>query len=139
MWGAPDANPDLRLRPTIMQTLDSLVERRIREAQERGEFDDLPGSGAPLALDDDPLVPEDLRVPYRLLKNAGFIPPELEAFREIRELEQLIQVADCESERAHLLARLNFLLTRTAAGKRRGHLRVDADYLERIAERLSRG
>jgi len=138
MGCVPDANPDLRLRQTIMQTLDSLVERRIREAQERGEFDDLPGSGAPLALDDDPLVPEDLRVPYRLLKNAGFIPPELEAFREIRELEQLIQVADCESERADLLARLNFLLTRTAAGKRRGHLRVDADYFERIAERLSR-
>ena len=121
-----------------MQTLDSLVERRIREAQERGEFDDLPGSGAPLELDDDPLVPEDLRVPYRLLKNSGFIPPELAGYREIRELEQLIQAADCEGERADLLARLNFLLTRTAAGKRRGHLQVGEDYFERIAARLSR-
>ena len=73
-----------------------------------------------------------------MLKNAGFIPPELSAYREIRELEQLIRVADTECGRADLLARLNFLLTRTAVGRRRGHLRVDADYFERIAERLSR-
>lgn len=122
-----------------MQTLDAIAERRIREAQERGDFEDLPGSGAPLVLDDDPLVPEDLRVPYRLLKNAGFIPPELESCREICELEQLIRVADPDGERVHLLARLNFLLTRTAAGRCRGHLRVDADYYERITERLARG
>ena len=121
-----------------MQMLDSIVERRIREAQERGEFEDLPGRGAPLVLDDDPLVPEDLRVPYRLLKNAGFLPPELESCREIRELEQLIRAAASDGERVHLLARLNFLLTRTAVGRRRGHLRVNADYYERITERLTR-
>ena len=121
-----------------MQTFDAIVERRIREAQDRGEFENLPGSGAPLALDDDPLVPEELRAAYRLLKNAGFIPPELSAHGEIRELEQLIQAADADDERRHLLARLNFLLTRTGAGKRRGNLQVDADYFERISVRLSR-
>jgi len=42
-----------------MLTLDLLAEQRTREAQERGEFDDLPGAGAPLALDDDALVPEE--------------------------------------------------------------------------------
>jgi len=121
-----------------MQSFDAIIESRIREAQERGEFDDLPGSGAPLALDDDPLVPEDLRAAYRLLKNAGFIPPEVSTYGEIRELEQLIRVADTDDDRAHLLARLNFLLTRTAVGRRHGHLRVNADYFERIAERLAR-
>jgi hypothetical protein len=50
---------------------DLLAERRIREAQARGEFDDPPGSGRPFALEDDPLVPEELRVGYRILKNAG--------------------------------------------------------------------
>ena len=121
-----------------MQTFDAIVERRIREAQDRGEFENLPGSGAPLALDDNLLVPEDLRVAYRLLKNAGFVPPELSAYGEIRELEQLIQATDADDDRRHLLARLNFLLTRTAAGKRRGSLQVDADYFERMAARLSR-
>ena len=61
-----------------MLTLDLLAEQRIREAQERGEFDNLPGAGAPLALDDDALVPEELRAAYRILKNAGYVPPELE-------------------------------------------------------------
>jgi len=41
----------------------------------RGDFDGLPGAGRPLVLDDDPLVPEDLRLAYRILKNAGFVPP----------------------------------------------------------------
>jgi len=121
-----------------MQAFDAIAERRIREAQERGEFDDLPGMGLPMTLEDDTFVPEDLRVAYRLLKNAGFVPPELAAHGEIRELEQLLQAAETDGERRGLLSRLNFLLTRTAAGRRRAHLQVDADYFERIAERLQR-
>ena len=57
---------------------------RIAEAMAEGAFDDLPGAGKPLALDDDTLVPEDLRVAYRILKNAGFLPPEVESRRETR-------------------------------------------------------
>jgi hypothetical protein len=121
-----------------MQSFDAIAERRIREAQERGEFNDLPGMGLPLTLDDDVLVPEDLRVAYRLLKNAGFVPPELAAHGEIRELEQLLQATEDDGERRQLLARINFLLTRAAVGRRRGHLQVDADYYARIAERLSK-
>lgn len=121
-----------------MLTLDAIAERRIREAQERGEFDDLPGAGAPLDLDDDALVPEDLRAAYRVLKNSGFLPPELEACREIREVEQLLQRVTDDGERARLLSRINFLLGRSAAGRCHGNLRVDQQYFERIAERLER-
>jgi len=54
-----------------------LAERRIEEAIARGKFDDLPGAGRPLELDDiDPLLPEELRLAYRILKNAGFAPAE---------------------------------------------------------------
>lgn len=66
--------------------LDDLVERRIREAQSRGEFDNLPGQGRPLALEDDALIPEDVRVAYRILKNAGFVPPEVEGLRSLNAL-----------------------------------------------------
>ncbi|PFW66835.1 hypothetical protein COL27_29310, partial [Bacillus sp. AFS075960] len=45
-----------------MRLLDALVEQRIAAAAARGEFDDLPGTGAPQALDDDLLVPEEVRV-----------------------------------------------------------------------------
>ena len=45
------------------------AEQRILEAQTQGVFDDLPGAGAPLKLDDDAMVPEELRAAYRILKN----------------------------------------------------------------------
>jgi hypothetical protein len=121
-----------------MNAIDMLAEQRIREAQEKGEFDDLPGAGAPLELGDDALVPEELRAAYRLLKNAGFLPPELEAHREIRQLEQLLQTVEDDGRRASVIARINFLLGRAPAGRQRGNLRVEASYYEKLAERLER-
>ena len=117
---------------------EQLVEQRIRAAQEKGEFDDLPGAGAPLDLEDDRLVPEELRAAYRLLKNAGFVPPELEAHREIRQLEQLLRAVDDAGERSCLVSRINFLLGRTAAGRSRHDLRVESEYYEKLAEHLER-
>lgn len=70
----------------MFAALNELIERRIDEARRQGAFDDLPGSGRPLELDDDGLVPEDLRVAYRILKNAGFVPPEVEALRDVDAL-----------------------------------------------------
>ena len=116
-----------------MLTLDLLAEQHIREAQERGELDNLPGAGAPLELEDDALVPEDLRAAYRILKNAGFVPPELEAHCEIRELEQMLQAVEDDGRRSALLSRINFLLGRGAAGKRHGDLRIESAYFEKIA------
>jgi hypothetical protein len=68
-----------------------LAERKIEEAIARGELDELPGAGRPLELDDDRLVPAELRVAYRMLKNAGYVPPEVDELREIGQLERLVQ------------------------------------------------
>jgi hypothetical protein len=121
-----------------MKSLDHLIERRIREAQLRGEFDDLPGTGAPLDLDDDSLVPGELRVAYRILKNAGYVPPEVEALRDVRQLEQALADTQAPDERTRLLARVNALLSRTSMGRRRGDLRVEAAYFRKIGEKLAR-
>lgn len=120
-----------------MQVLDELAERRIREAQARGEFDDLPGAGAPLALDDDALVPEDLRVAYRLLKNAGFVPPELAAQRELRDIESLLERTEHGGEHDALLGRYACLLNRLGARHGRGSLLIEAEYAARVAEKLA--
>ena len=64
--------------------LDFIAEQKIAEAIENGDFDDLPGAGKPLELDDDSLVPEDLRLAYRILKNAGFVPPEVKKLSLLR-------------------------------------------------------
>ena len=71
-----------------MLLIDSLAEEKILAAVRRGEFEDLPGSGKPLALDQDISIPEELRVGYRLLRNAGCLPPELSLRREIREVDR---------------------------------------------------
>jgi hypothetical protein len=60
-----------------MLALEWLAERKIEEAVSRGELDCLPGSGRPLSLEEDPLVPEDLRMACRILRNAGFAEADL--------------------------------------------------------------
>ena len=67
---------------------DLIAERKIEEALARGELANLPGEGRPLELDDDSLVPEDLRLAYRILKNAGFVPSEIEG-KATRKLDLL--------------------------------------------------
>jgi DnaJ homologue, subfamily C, member 28, conserved domain len=112
-----------------MLVLDRVAEQRILEALERGELDDLPGSGRPLALEDDALVPEDLRLAYRILKNAGFVPPEVEARRRIAELERLLTDGATLDEAARARAANKLALLRT---------RVEPRYAERVLGRLAR-
>lgn len=73
-----------------MWLLDQWAERHIIDAQQKGEFDNLPGNGEPLTLDDDSHIPSELRAAYRLLKNAGCIPPELEYRKEAVALADLL-------------------------------------------------
>ncbi len=69
--------------------LEFIAEQRIADAIAKGELDALPGAGRPLDLDDDALIPEDLRLAHRILKNAGYVPPEVEALNEIAQLERI--------------------------------------------------
>ena len=93
-----------------MWLIDRLAEQHIREAQEKGELTDLPGEGAPLVLDDDSHVPPELRAGYRLLKNAGYLPPELGLRREALEINDLLQGLDLEdSAREGYAKRLRLL------------------------------
>ena len=92
-----------------MQFLDRLVEQRIEAAVAAGEFDDLPGAGRPLQLDDDRLVPEEIRIAYRMLKNAGFVPPEIETRTQISSIQALLRHATDDTERKRAVARLALL------------------------------
>ncbi len=121
-----------------MTAFDLIAERRIAEAQARGELDDLPGAGRPLDLDDDGLVPEELRVAYRILKNAGFVPPEVEQLRELRQLEQCVLAATDEAGRTRAVRRLHALrLMLDSRRDGRGALAADAPYLSRLLSRLA--
>ena len=119
-----------------MGLLDSVVEQRIAQAIAEGAFANLPGAGKPLDLDDDRMVPEYLRVGYRILKNAGFIPPEVEQRREIADLAVLLRHATDDAARRRAAARLALLsLKLETEGRelpRAGH------YYDRIVDKAGR-
>lgn len=71
-----------------MDYIQKLVEEKIKEAMEKGEFDNLPGKGKPVDLSEYFKTPEDLRIAYDLLKNAGIIPQEITLKKEIEELKK---------------------------------------------------
>lgn len=118
--------------------LDALVERRIAEAIDRGEFDDLPGAGRPLALDDDPLVAEEVRVAHRILKNAGFVPPELAQIAEVNRLLAAVERAELgDAEQARAGRRLRALLVQIeASGRPATAMRAWLEYNEALTRRL---
>jgi hypothetical protein len=119
-----------------MRLLDTLADAKIVAAIEAGEFADLPGAGKPLRLDADPLVPEHLRVAWRILRNAGFLPPEIEDRREAVELAALIATIDDDGERRRAVARLSLLeARREAAGTSLG---VPASYRGALLDKLGR-
>jgi len=96
----------------MMDFLITIAEERIRRAQEEGVFDNLPGKGKPLQLEDDSRIPEDLRLVYKILKNANCLPLEMELRKEIFSLRQLLDAATDPGVRRDLRKQLNLLVLR---------------------------
>jgi hypothetical protein len=96
-----------------------IAEQRILEAQRNGEFDNLPGKGKPLRLEDLSWVPEDLRMAYHLLKNAHVLPPEAELLKDIHALEDLLKHIEDEGERRALAKSIQWKVIRLDMLKRR--------------------
>ena len=106
----------------MLSGFESLVEERILKAQKNGELDNLPGQGKPLNLED-MNIPEEFRMVHRILKNSGFLPPEVELRKQIRDLENMLESleykAECENygqiekddkQRSHIKKKLDFLI-----------------------------
>jgi hypothetical protein len=93
-----------------VEYLHKLVEDRIQKAHEEGVFHNLPGKGKPLKLEDDSAIPEDLRLTFKVLKNAHCLPIEMELRKEIFNLRQLLNAAIDPEDRRELRRALNLLI-----------------------------
>ncbi|MFZ0051047.1 MAG: DnaJ family domain-containing protein [Desulfobaccales bacterium] len=93
-----------------MDFFGRIAENRIQEAIEAGLFDDLIGKGQPLHLEDESYIPPELRMAYKILKNADCLPPELEVRKEILTLQDLVAGLEDEAEKLKQIRRLNFLM-----------------------------
>jgi hypothetical protein len=91
-----------------MDIFRTIAERKITEAIKNGEFDDLSGKGKRLEFDDETWVPDDLRMSYRVLRNAGCVPPELELRNEIINLRNLLDTIDDDKERIKKIRELHY-------------------------------
>ena len=115
-----------------------IAERRIEEAQAQGVFDNLPGRGRPLQLEDMSHVPEDLRMAYKILSNAGCLPPELAERKELNRLVDLLDSCKDEQERVQQMLKLRFMIVRAKMRYQR-HLQLEQDdpYYDRLLDKLS--
>jgi len=94
----------------MLYGFEKIVEERILKAQKRGEFENLSGSGKPLAFEDNRFVSEELRLAYKILKNADCVPVEIELKKEIKQTEDLLVGMQETSEKYRILKKLNFLI-----------------------------
>jgi hypothetical protein len=122
----------------VNSALLSIAERRITQAIEDGTLRTDSWKNKPLPLDNDSFVPDDLKMAYKILKNSGFVPPEVETRREIQKLEDLISHTEDEHQRVKQLKKLNVLLMKL--DNQRSHpssIEHDEEYYRRIVEKVT--
>ncbi|MED1439378.1 DUF1992 domain-containing protein [Aeribacillus composti] len=90
-----------------MDIFAQIAEDRIKKAYEEGEFKELPGMGKPLPHDDLSDIPEELRMAYRLLRNAGMVDQENDLKKELLTIQDLLKCCEDEVERKKLQQKLS--------------------------------
>lgn len=116
-----------------------IAERKIQEAQKKGEFDNLPGKGKPLRLEDDSQIPEELRLAYKILKNADCLPPELELKKDIVRMEEMLRGVEDVKEKYQLMKKLNYQIMKLNMMRRVSPLlEEDQVYYDKVVEQLSK-
>lgn len=122
----------------MFRFIELQAEEAIRKAQREGAFENLEGAGRPLVLEDDSMIPPDLRMAYKILKNANCLPPALATQKEIVTALDLLDEMQDEQERYRQIQKLNLLVARLNAQRgRRMDLERDDDYYRRLVERIS--
>jgi len=117
-----------------------IVEERIRMAQRNGEFENLAGSGKPLTLAEDRHIAEDLRLSYKILKNADCLPPEVELKKEIERTEELLRGMQETAEKYRILKKLNFLIMKLNSTSNSSiEFEVPQRYSARLVDRFESG
>jgi hypothetical protein len=116
---------------------EKIIEARIKKAQEEGAFENLPGSGQPLCLEDDRHIPEDLRLAYKVLKNADCLPPEVQLRKEIRSTEDLLAGMTDTAHKYRTIKKLNYLILKlNAIRDTNAAFEIPQRYYGELVERL---
>jgi hypothetical protein len=85
-----------------MDFFSIIAEDKIRKAIKDGEFDNLPGQGKPLQLEDLSHIPEDLRVAYKVLKNSNMLNDVDRLKEELMTIDDLLNNCNNNDESQRL-------------------------------------
>ena len=120
-----------------MDILAKIAEQKIREAVERGEFDNLAYHGKPLKLDDLTGVPAHLRMGYKILKNAGILPEEMQLKKAIVSLQDLLDACYDTTERGAIQKHMNEKILRyNMMMEKRAQRPTEQRYRAKILQKL---
>ncbi len=121
-----------------MSIFQKIVEKRIKKAKKEGVFDDLPGQGEPLSIEDDSHIPEDLRLVHKILKNANCLPPELQLRKEIRQMEDMLENIPDEKEKYRQIKRINYkIMQLNMMGKGSPLLEETQVYYRKLVDKMA--
>ena len=94
-------------REQRLKLMEDHIGQHLRQAEAMGELKSARSYGKPLDLGDGyDETPAELRMGMKILKDAGVVPPEVEAMREVAELESRIAACADEAERLVLQKQL---------------------------------
>jgi hypothetical protein len=116
---------------------EKLIESRIKKAQEQGAFENLPGRGQPLQLEEDRHIPEDLRMAHKVLKNADCLPPEVQLRKDIEFTEDLLIGMTDTKQKYRTIKKLNYLILKLNAMRDSNAARdIPQRYYAEVVERI---
>ena len=121
-----------------MDSLARIAEQKILEAMQTQSLTTSKWKNKPLPLDNDQNIPADLKMAYKIMKNSGYLPPEIEERKEVQRLEELIAATEDEHERLQQMRKLNVLLMKIDSKRSTpANIAHQDDYYRKIVERVS--
>ena len=122
----------------MINAIRLIAERKIAEAIQKGQLDIEGWRNKPLPMTNDNLVPEELRMAHKILKNAGYLPPEIETKKEIQQIEDLLVNCEDECTRVKQLKKLNYLVMKLNSMKGDvANIESQEEYFRQVVERIS--
>jgi hypothetical protein len=121
-----------------MDSLARIAEQKIVEAMQTRSLTTSKWKNKPLPLENDSNIPDDLKMAYKIMKNSGYLPPEIEERKEVQRLEELIAATEDEHERLQQMRKLNVLLMKIDSKRATpANISQQDDYYRKIVERVS--
>lgn len=113
-----------------------VAEDKIKTALKNGDFDDLPGKGKRQNLEDLSMIPEELRIAYKVLKNSRYLPEEVDLKNELLSLEKLLEYCEDDWEKERLKQRISEKLLRYNKLYQERRCRLTKEYQLKVQKKL---